>query len=364
MRDLSEIRVDINKIDADMRELFIKRMAAAKEVAEYKSAHGIQILDAAREASVIENNVALLECEELRPYYVNFLEDTMATSRRYQDMLISGMKVAYSGERGAFAYIAATKLFPNAVKIAYKNFSEAYEACRNGECDIAVLPIENSYNGEVGAVTDLMFSGPLIVNSVIDVDVAHCLLGVDGASISDIKTVISHPQALAQCNGYIKEHGFAEEDFENTALAAEHVAALGNKNLAAIGSESAASIFGLKVLEKNINQSKSNTTRFASFSRSEHKHSTSEAGINSILLFTVRNEAGALAKALDIIGKHGFNMRNLRSRPMKELMWQYYFYIEAEGNINSKEGKRLIEDLCEYCDKIKVAGTYIDKKFI
>ncbi len=359
MRDLNEIRVDINRIDAEMRELFKKRMSAAKEVAEYKSTHGIPILDKERESAVIEKNVSELECEELRPYYVNFLEDTMAVSRSYQDTLISGMKVAYSGERGAFAYIAATKLFPNARKTAYPNFAEAYEACRNGECDIVVLPIENSYNGEVGAVTDLMFSGPLSVNSVIDVDVSHCLLGIKGASVSDIKKVTSHPQALAQCNVYIKEHGFWEEDFENTALAAEHVASLGDKSLAAIGSESAAAIFGLQVLEKNINQSKSNTTRFAAFSRSEHKYKENENGIHSILLFTVRNEAGALAKALDIIGKHNFNMRNLRSRPMKELMWQYYFYVEAEGNIYSKEGKRLLEDLAEYCDKLKCAGTYV-----
>ncbi len=364
MRDLKDIRITINEIDAQMRELFAKRMAAAKEVAEYKCAHGIPILDSAREAAVIEKNASALNNEELRPYYVNFLEDTMAVSRSYQDMLISGMKVAYSGERGAFGYIAASKLFPNARKVAYSNFDKAYEACRSGECDAAVLPIENSYNGEVGAVTDLMFSGPLIVNSVIDVDVTHCLLGVKGASISDIKTVISHPQALAQCHGFIREHGFSEQDYENTALAAEYVASVGDKTLAAIGSESAAAIFGLEVIEKNINQSKSNATRFASFSRSEHKHQTNEAGIHSILLFTVRNEAGALAKALDIIGKHGFNMRNLRSRPMKELMWQYYFYVEAEGNINSKEGKRLLEDLNEYCDKVKFIGTYVDKKFI
>ncbi len=359
MRDLNEIRADINRIDSEMRTLFKERMEAAKEVAEYKSAHGIQILDPAREAAVIEKNSAMLESEELQSYYVKFLEDTMSVSRSYQDRLISGMKVAYSGERGAFAYIAATKLFPNARKIAYPNFSAAYDACRNGECDIAVLPIENSYNGEVGAVTDLMFSGPLTVNSVIDVDVTHCLLGIKGASISDIKKVTSHPQALAQCNVYIKEHGFCEEDYENTALAAEHVAALNDKSLAAIGSESAAEIFGLQVLEKNINQSKGNTTRFAAFSRMQHKHEDSFSGIHSILLFTVKNEAGALAKALDIIGKHDFNMRTLRSRPMKELMWQYYFYVEAEGNINSKEGKRLLEDLEEYCDKLKCAGTYI-----
>ena len=359
MRDLKDIRSDINEIDEEIRRLFVKRMDAAKEIAEYKAAHGLPILDPEREREVIESNATKLESDELRPYYVSFLQGSMAVSRNYQDMLTNGMRVAYSGVAGAFAYIAACKLFPNSKKIAYGNFEEAYRACVNGDCDTVVLPIENSYNGEVGAVTDLMFSGPLSVNGVIDVDITHCLLGARGSTLSDIKKVVSHPQALAQCKGYIREHGFAEEEFENTALAAEHVAALNDKSIAAIGSDTAASIFGLDVIEKNINESRSNTTRFAVFSRSQHKHMPTEAGVHSIILFTVRNEAGALAKALDIIGKHGFNMRTLRSRPMKELMWEYYFYIEAEGNANSKEGRRMLEDLEEYCDKIKMVGSYV-----
>ena len=358
MRELKDIRVTINEIDEEMRRLFVKRMECAREVAEYKSAHGLPILDSKREAEVIEKNASRLDDEVLRPYYVSFLQGNMAVSRSYQDMLTSGMKVAYSGVAGAFAYIAACKLFPDSRKIAYGNFESAYQACVLGECDTVVLPIENSFNGEVGAVTDLMFSGPLIVNGVIDIDISHCLIGSPDATLSDVKKVISHPQALAQCRGYIRDHGFLEENFENTALAAEEVARLNDKSVAAIGSESAAAIFGLKVLEKNINESRSNTTRFAVFSRAEHKHEENATGIHSILLFTVRNEAGALAKALDIIGKHGFNMRTLRSRPMKELLWQYYFYIEAEGNANSKEGRRMLEDLEEYCDNVKLVGTY------
>ena len=342
-----------------MRRLFSERMSLAREVAEYKIAHGLPILDSARESEVIEKNAAKLDDEELRPYYVSFLQGNMNVSKSYQDMITNGMKVAYSGVAGAFAYIAACKNFPRSRKIAYGNFEEAYNACVNGECDAVVLPIENSYNGEVGAVTDLMFSGPLFVNGIIDIDISHCLIGTEDSTVGDVKTVVSHPQALAQCNTYIRNHGFLEQEYENTALAAEYVATKRDKTVAAIGSEAAAEIFGLKILEKNINESRTNTTRFAIFSRSEHKHRENESGVYSIVLFTVRNEAGALAKALDIIGKHGFNMRTLRSRPMKELMWEYYFYIEAEGNVNSKEGRRMIEDLEEYCPKVKLIGSYL-----
>ncbi len=358
MRDLAEIRKDINEIDNELRRLFVARMNAAREVAEYKIENGLPILDRVREQAVIESNAKKLDSDELRPFFVNFLESNMAISRSYQDMIMNGMRVAYSGVAGAFAYIACCKLFKNARKIAYPNFESAYAACVSGECESVVLPIENSYNGEVGAVTDLMLSGELKVNGVVDIDITHCLLGVPGAKLSDIKRVISHPQALAQCKGYIRRLGFSEEEFENTALAAEEVKRLGDKSVAAIASEEAARIFGLEVIEKNINEQRTNTTRFAVFSRSEHKYDANISGLHSIMLFTVRNEAGALAKALDIIGKHNFNMRTLRSRPVKDAMWQYYFYIEAEGNINSKEGKRMLEDLEEYCDKVKFVGSY------
>ncbi|MBQ2738353.1 MAG: chorismate mutase [Clostridia bacterium] len=358
MKELNEIRQEINAVDTELRSLFERRMLLAREVAEYKTAHGLPILDASREAEVIEKNVTKMKNEELRPFYVNFMQSNMAISRSYQDMLLSGMRVAYSGVAGAFAYIAACKLFPKSRKLAYPNFDAAYNACVSGECDCVVLPIENSYNGEVGAVTDLMLSGELKVNGIVDVDITHCLLGVKGASISDVRCVVSHPQALAQCRGYIRAHGFDEEEFENTALAAEAVAERGDRSVAAIASEEAAGLFGLEVIEKNINESRTNTTRFAVFSRSEHKHESNEPGICSIMLFTVKNEAGALAKALDIIGKHNFNMRTLRSRPVKDAMWQYYFYIEAEGNVNSKEGRRMLEDLEEYCDKVKFVGSY------
>lgn len=356
---LEKARKIINEVDKEMAELFVKRMRAAELVAEYKKAHGLKILDEAREAEVVKRNSELVEDEELRPYYVSFLKDTMAVSRSYQDRLISGMRVAYCGTEGAFAHIATEKLFPTARKIAYGDFEAAYRSVETGECDIVVLPTENSSNGEVGEVTDLLFSGTLYVNAACELAISHDLVAPKGTRLEDIKTVISHPQALGQCAKYIHEHGFKTEEFANTALAAKRVAELDDKTTAAIASAEAARIFGLDVLEKNINQSRSNTTRFAVLSRTERKHKSSEMGVHTILLFTVRNEAGALARAIDIIGKHGFNMRSLRSRPMKELLWQYYFYVEAEGNIHTDEGVAMMKELDKYCDRLKAVGTFV-----
>ncbi|MBE6644100.1 MAG: bifunctional chorismate mutase/prephenate dehydratase [Ruminococcaceae bacterium] len=359
MNSLDEARKIINEVDAKMAELFCKRMRAAEMVAAYKKEHGLKIFDAAREEEVVRRNSALVEDKELREYYVNFLKNNMAVSRNYQDRLMSGMKIAYCGTEGAFAHIATAKLFPTATKIAYGDFLSAYKAVEEGVCDAAVLPVENSYNGEVGQVTDLMFSGPLYINSITELAVSHDLLAAKDASLSDIRQVISHPQALGQCAEYIKEKGFEQIEYTNTALAAKYVSEKGDKSIAAIASEEAAEIFGLTVLEKNINASRSNTTRFAVFSRAEDVRRENEKGVHTILLFTVRNEAGALAKAIDVIGKHGFNMISLRSRPMKDLLWQYYFYVEAEGNVNTPSGKNMMLELHNYCDKLKSVGTYL-----
>ena len=358
MDGLQEARKIINEVDAQMAQLFVRRMQAAEMVAEYKQAHGMPILDAAREEEVIRNGAERVERDELRGYYMDFMRDTMAISRRYQQKLLHGMKVAYSGVEGAFAHIAADKLFPDAQKIAYSDFKAAYDAVVKGECDVVVLPLENSYAGEVGQVTDLMFSGPLYVNGTLALSVTHDLLAPEGATLDSIRTVVSHPQALSQCDAFIKSHGFRQAPYENTALAAKYVAEQNDPSVAAIASAESAARYGLKVVSEGINHSQVNTTRFAVLARSEDRNISKAHGAHFVLMFTVRNEAGSLARALNIIGAHGFNMRTLRSRPMKELLWQYYFYVEAEGNVRGYEGKCMLEELAVCCDKIKCVGSF------
>ena len=356
---LENSRKEINRIDKEMAKLFEERMRQVEAVAEYKKERGLAILDKAREDELIRKNSQLVEDETIREYYINFLKNNMAVSRAYQERLISGMKVAFAGTEGAFAHIAANKLFPTANKLAYGDFKSAYKAVEKGECDVCVLPLENSYNGEVGQVTDLMFSGSLYVNGMLELAVDQDLLGLPEAKPEDIKKVLSHPQALGQCNEYIRARGLESEEYSNTALAAKRVKELSDKSVGAIASGEAAEIFGLKVLDKNINEARSNTTRFAVFSRVPNKTASSGSGVHSVLLFTVRNEAGSLARAIDVIGNHGFNMRTLRSRPMKELLWEYYFYVEAEGNIQTEAGQNMLEELSEFCDKLKFVGTYV-----
>ena len=361
MNELEIARKQISEIDKEMALLFEKRMQASEMVASYKKEHALSILDTSRENELISKNSELIENDVIKEYYVQFLKNTMSLSRDYQSRLNQGMKIAYSGVEGAFAHIAAKRLYQNSTYVAYPSFEEAYRAVENGDCDVCVLPVENSFAGDVSTVMDLLFSGTLYVNQVLNLEVNHCLMAPKGAKIEDIKTVISHPQALAQCQGYIEANGFEQKSYQNTALAAKAVKELGDKTVGAIASEETAEIFGLEILKTNINQQRANTTRFFAFSRalnmlpSDGKRHQDE---HFILVFTVKNEAGALAKTIDIIGAHRYNMRNLHSRPMKELLLNYYFYVEADGNINTQNGKDMLRELSATCDKLKLVGVY------
>ncbi len=356
--DLNAAREAIRAADEEMAALFLRRMEAVRAVAAYKKEHGLPIEDRAQEKRVIEGRGALVEDPELRAHYVSFLQDVIEGSKRYQRQLTEGLRVAYCGVEGAFAQIAAQRIFPAGQPVSFASFEEAYQAVVSGDCELAVLPIENSYAGEVGQVIDLMFSGSLFVNGVYDLQITQNLLGTQDASLSDVRAVLSHPQALAQCHEYLQARGIEARSAANTAVAARMVAEANDPGLAAIASAETAALYGLEVLDHDINESRDNTTRFAVFSRTEDRPAQKQKGGAFLLLFTVKDEAGGLAKAVNIISAYDFNMRVLRSRPMKGLPWHYYFYVEAEGNDASENGQKMIAALRGACPIVKVVGRY------
>ncbi len=275
----------------------------------------------------------------------------------------SNLKIAYSGVQGAYAGIAAAKIFPKAELKSYSSFRQAYEAVVKKECEYAVLPIENSYAGEVAQVTDLLYGGNLKIVGIFELPIVHNLLGIEETNLNQIKTVYSHPQALDQCSEYIFNHGFEKRVATNTALAAKEVALLKDPTVAAIASKETAEIYGLKVLERAINESESNTTRFVVLSAGKDPDSKEQREIFKrkeafTLILIVKNEAGAVARAITTIGDFGFNMRTLRSRPQKTLLWSYYFYVEGEGDLGSIKGVEMLRALEENCESVKVLGNY------
>ena len=358
MDELEMARQTIDECDREMAALFEKRMKAAEAVAHYKKERGLPIYAPEREQLVIEKNSALVRDPSIRAHYIRFMQHMMNASKRYQRELISGARVAYSGIAGAFANIAAERIFPDAELVSFSGFPEAYEAVVSGDCEQAVIPIENSYAGEVGQVTDLMFSGPLFINGVYTLRIRQNLLALPDARLSDITQVMSHPQALAQCKDYIAAHGFTPVEASNTAVAAEKVASGTDIHTAAIASLETAERYGLTVLDHDIQTSVQNSTRFAVFSRVQNRGEEAHADRRFMLMFTVRNEAGSLARAIDVIGDYGFNMSSLRSRPLGSLAWQYYFCVEAAGDIFSPDGQAMMRRLAGTCDMLKVVGSF------
>ena len=182
MSELDKIRENINSIDEQMAQLFQERMEMSRQVAAFKKDRGLSIRDAERERELIDRNRRSIRDPAVAAYYVQFLRGILDLSCAYQSRLLNGMKVAYSGVEGAYGYIAARRMFPEAQLIAYPDFAAAHRAVEQGEADSAVLPLENSYAGEVGAVMDLLFSGELYINQVMDLEIDHSLLGVEGAA--------------------------------------------------------------------------------------------------------------------------------------------------------------------------------------
>lgn len=359
--DLQAIREEIAEVDEQMAALFVRRMRLAQEVAAYKKTYGLPVYDASQEARVLERGAERVRDTQLVGYYRSFLQGMMDLSKRYQRRLMEGVKVAYNGVPGAFAHIAAGRIFPDAVLTAFGSFREAYDAAASGACDYAVIPIENSYAGEVGPVMDLMFDGELYVTGVYTLPITQNLLAVSGSRIADVKRVISHPQAISQCETYIKRHGWQILTAENTAAAAKQVAEANDPETAAIASAETASLYGLDVLDHDINESTVNTTKFAVFTRV--REDRRPGGDDSfILMFTASDVAGSLAKAINVISDYGFNMKTLRSRPVKEKAWEYYFYVVVDGDVFSPRGQRMLEALSGQCQKLKVAGHYTTEK--
>lgn len=359
MNELEEARLGIASVDKEFAALFERRMRYVEKVLDYKKGNGLPILDARQEERVIARNIGNIQDPAIQEYYVLFLKDIMKISKAFQGRLMHGMRIAYCGVPGAFAHIAAAKAFPEAKPESYPDFGSAYHACETGETDIAVLPVENSFAGDVGGVMDLCFGGSLYINLMLELDVSQNLLGVPGAKPSDIKTVVSHPQALAQCAKFITDRGLEAREFGNTAQAAKFVAESGDKGIGAIASRETANLYGLEILEPNINSQIANTTRFAVFSRALNRTTLpGTGGEHFILVFTVRNEAGALAKILNIIGSHGFNMSSLHSRPVAGPLWNHYFFAELEGSVDSENGRDLLRQLETVCDRLKMVGAY------
>ncbi|MEM2233456.1 MAG: prephenate dehydratase, partial [Nitrososphaerota archaeon] len=240
------------------------------------------------------------------------------------------LRVAFQGELGSYSEEAAAKFFGQGFEpVPMRSLLSVFTAVEAGAADYGVVPIENSIEGGVGETYDLLLSSGLRVVGEVYVRVVHCLIGLEGAELSDIRRVYSHPQALAQCRAYITMMGFEPVSTYDTAGAVKLVKEMGDRSNAAIASERAATIYGMKVLAKGIEDYGRNYTRFLVMGRealgAPRRPKTS-------VIFSVPHRAGALFRGLEPFAVREINLTKIESRPTRARPWQYYFFVDFEGD--------------------------------
>ncbi len=270
------------------------------------------------------------------------------------------LKITYQGVPGAYSHIAAMNVYPGAEYIACETFEIAMDKVQKGEADFAMIPVENSNAGRVADVHFLLPKMNLFIVGEYLLRVEHQLLGVCGAQKKDIKTALSHPQALAQCSEFLKQHNIQPVARIDTAKSCADVVSLQDKTQAAIASKLAAQIYGLDVLEANIENSSKNTTRFLILSR-EHliPEDDGDAFITSFI-FKVKSIPAALYKALGGFATNGVNISKIESYLIDGQFVSAQFYAEAEGHPSSQALKNAFEELRFFSEagSLKILGTY------
>ena len=354
MDALQNARAEIDAVDAQLAALFERRMAAVLTVAQYKKEHGLPIFDAAREAVVLDKAAARIQDPALRPYYRDHVQNLMDVAKQYEAQVLGRNRAAYQGVEGAFAHIALKALFPHAEAVSFPTWDEVFDAVEKGDAAHGVVPFENSHAGDVSAVLDLCYNHPALwVVGVYDLPISQNLLVLPGTQLSDLKMVYSHQQASAQSETLLKQFRLPASAMPNTALAAKFVAESGDKTKAAIASAETAQLYGLDVLVPSINTDGDNTTRFIVLSREKPT-----AGNRFSLLFTVDNKPGKLGEVIQIIGRSGFNMESIKSRPMPHVPFEYYFYVELVGDPTADETAALLRELDRTCRTVRLLGVY------
>lgn len=376
MRDLAEIREEIDGIDQRMVELFEERLGLVTQVAEYKIANGRQVLDRGRELSKLEALEGLAGTDFSRKSIRELFEQIMSISRKRQYQLLAAagqtaagefepvealpltdVQVVYQGVEGAYSQMAMQEFFGDSYgSFHVDSWRDAMEAIRQGRADYGVLPIENSSAGIVSENYDLLQEYDNYIVGEQTIQISHALLGLPGTELSDLTCVYSHPQALMQCVDFLDEHREWERiSLKNTAVSARKVLQDGKKNQAAIANPITARLYGLKILKEAINYSAENSTRFVIVAG--RKIYRRDAGKISIC-FELPHESGSLYQILSHFIYNDLNMNKIESRPIKNKSFEYRFFVDFEGNLADAAVQNALKGVKEEALGLRILGNY------
>ena len=367
--DLNHLRNNIDDIDKQILELFMKRMELCKSVADYKIANNLPVFQGGREQQVIDRIKSLTNDKELESGTAALFTTIMDISKILQNrkMLSDGSSSSYiapdfenarkigcQGTSGANSETAARLIFGEKQITFYKTFEDVFAAVQSGELDYGILPVYNSTAGTVSSTYDLMAKYSVYAVKEVCVEINHCLAARNNINIDDIETVYSHPQAIAQCCDFLTAHGLKTCEYGNTATAAEMVSQ-SNDNIAAICSVECAEQLGLDIISKNISDCSVNRTKFICISRDIQIDP--EADSISVM-FKIPDTEGSLYRLLTKFYVNGMNLQKIESRPLKDGSFNVMFYLDFDGKINDSAVKALMNDLYENVEYFRFLGTF------
>lgn len=370
--DLNDIRTAITDTDQQILKLLARRRQLALDVAETKLSQNKPIRDQKREQelllTLIEQGKTLgLDAHYITRLYHVIIEDSVLQQQvRIQGQLngTSGTvyRVAYLGPKGSYSYWATQKYFARRaeelIEISADSFHEIFKAVETGHADYAVLPIENTTSGSINEVFDLFQHTHLFVVGELTYPIAHCMLGVPGTDLTNIRQICSHPQVITQCSQFLLGFPDARIDYcDSSADAANKVRELNDPTVVAISNEEAGKLYHLEVLARDLANQKDNTTRFVVIARKPVTVAKSIPAKTTFIMYTGQ-QPGALADALLVLKQHGISMAKLESRPIPGNPWEEMFYVDVLANINDYAMKRAIEELNKITRFVKVLGCY------
>lgn len=375
--DLDYLRSKIDKIDDELVELFQQRMDVAAEIGEYKKEHGLKTLDASRERKKSAEMVSKTRADLQN--YTSFLYDQLfELSRLYQNrdkfsdtalalqikdaientpkIFPTSPSVACQGVEGANSQAAAGRFFQNPLIMCFDTFDAVFSAIENGLCDYGVIPIENSTAGSVNQVYDLMYKHEFKIVRSARLKIDHNLVAVPGVKLSDIKEVISHPQAIGQCEKYLAGlKGITITPYENTAKAAKYVAESGRRDIAAISSKYCSELYGLDIVASSIQDNGNNYTRFICISKNLEIYPGAE---KTSVMLTAPHRPGSLYSVLGKFYGLGMNLIKLESRPIPDRDFEFMFYFDVKASVYSDKFIQLIGELEQISDEFRYLGSY------
>jgi chorismate mutase / prephenate dehydratase len=354
-KTLSELRAGIDAVDRELLALLNRRAALANEVGELKRAEGSPVFRPEREAQVInglqEANPGPLKGESL----AHIWREVMSACRALE----APQRVAYLGPAGTFSEQAALQFFGSSIEhVPCVSIDEVFRATAAGTAQFGVVPVENSTEGVVARSLDLFLNSPLHIVGETSLLVRHNLLRKEN-SLAGLQAVLAHPQALAQCQGWLNTH---LPDVERRAVASNAEGArlaASNPAWAGIASERAATEFGLHIAAHAIQDDAFNRTRFAVVCLPQTLQVPEASGRDCVsLIVSVPNRPGAVHDILVPLKQHGVSMTRFESRPARSGQWEYYFYIDLQGHPSQPQMAAALAALQGLCAYYKVLGTY------